>query len=172
MGKRLFVLLAVLFLTASLTYGQNRIAVSSVSGKPGSEVKVSLTVSSDRPVAGIQFNLLFDQRCLEIKSAANGREVKTWNLIGLNAETVKEANKKGKLPVSLVDFSLNKPIAAGKDREVFVVTFFIKPGVAEKPLAIVLDNYSLADNQARDIVVEPMNGEVKVVKPAAAKGKP
>jgi hypothetical protein len=172
MGKRLFILLAVLFLTVSLTYGQNRVAVSSVSGKPGSEVRVPVTVTSDRPVAGIQFNLLFDQRCLEIKSAANGAQVKTWNLIGLNAETVKEANKKGKLPVSLVDFSLSKPIAAGKDREVFMVTFFIKPGVAGKPLAIRLDSYSLADDQARDIVVEPMNGEVKVVNQAAVKGKP
>jgi hypothetical protein len=172
MGKRLFIFLAVLFLTSTLIYGQNRITVSSVSGKAGSEVQLPVTVTSDRPVAGIQFNLLFDRMGLEIKSAANGAQVKTWNLIGLNAETIKEANKTGKLPVSLVDFSLSKPMARGKDREIFVVTFFIKPGVAGKQLAVRLDDYSLADDQARDIVVEPMNGEVKVVKSAAVKGKP
>ena len=158
MRKSLFISVLSLILTAALAYGQNSINVGSVTGDPGADVTVNITVTSDKNVAGASFTVVFDQTKLQITTAVGGADAAAMTPVGVD---VAAANSDGSLEVSLVDFSFSSPVAAGTDKQLYVVTFTID-AAASGEIPVELDGVSLSDESAGDIAVAIVNGAVTV----------
>jgi len=158
MRKSLFISVLSLILTAALAYGQNSINVVSVTGDPGADVTVKITVTSDKNVAGATFTVVFDQTKLQVKATAGGADAAAMTPVGV---VIDDANSDGSLEVSLVDFSFSNPVAAGTDKELYVVTFTID-AAASGEIPVELDGVSLSDEAAGDIAVTVTDGAVTV----------
>ena len=156
MRKSLFISVLSLILTAAFAYGQNSIKVVSVTGDPGADVDVKITVTSDKNIAGASFTVNFDQTKLQVKAVANGADAAAMTPVGVDAAA---ANSDGSLEVSLVDFTFANPIAAGTDKELYVVTFTID-AAASGEIPVELTGVSLSDETAGDIAVTVENGSV------------
>ena len=135
---------------------QNEIVVDKVTGDPGSDVTVKVTVTSDKNIAGASFTVNFDQTKLQIKEVANGADAAAMTPVGVDDAA---ANSDGSLEVSLVDFTFANPIAAGTDKELYVVTFTID-AAASGEIPVELTGVSLSDETAGDIAVTVENGSV------------
>ena len=146
-------------LSTGLAFGQNSISVGSAQGEPGSEVTVAVKVTSNEDVAGISFALSFDPSRLQIKGTANGFDAAAMTPVGVDAAA---ANSNGTLKVSLVDFSFANPVAAGENREIYVVTFTIAAGAAEGEIPLELSGTSVSNPAGSDIPVTVNNGAVTV----------
>ncbi|MBN2290668.1 MAG: hypothetical protein JXQ83_15140, partial [Candidatus Glassbacteria bacterium] len=149
---------ACLLLGAGTAFAQNNITVGTVQGTPGSEAAVAITVTSGEPVAGISFDLSFDPAKLQIKSVSNGAATTGMTPVGVNTG---EANTSGTLKVSLVDFSFSNPVAAGTDKEVYLVTFTVSAD-ADGEIPVELSNTSLSNPSGGDIPAVVNNGKVVV----------
>jgi len=157
MKRSIFMLFALSFIIGfGPAQAQNKIVVGDVTGDPGADVTVNITVTSDKNVAGASFTVLFDQTKLQIKTADKGADAAAMTPVGVD---VAAANSDGSLEVSLVDFSFSNPVAAGADKELYVVTFTID-AAASGEIPVELDAVSLSDESAGDIAVDIVNGVV------------
>jgi len=100
---------------------QNKIVVDDVTGDPGADVTVAITVTSENNIAGAEFVVSFDQTKLQVKEAAKGADAGGLNPWGVMV--IDSANADGTLEVSLIDLTLMSPMEAGEDKELYVVTF-------------------------------------------------
>jgi len=154
----LLCLAAMLLIFPRDQWAQNNIKVVSVGGTPGSDVTVRITATSDRNIAGIIFTVNFDQTKLQIKETANGADAANMTPVAVD---VTAANANGLLEVGLVDFTFANLVAAGTDKELFVITFTID-AAASGTIPIILGKVSAADETATDILMSIINGAVYV----------
>ena len=158
MKKSLLMSFMALMLTAAFAFGQNTLTIGSAEGEAGANVSVAVTVSSSVGVAGASFTVTFDQASLQVASVANGSSATAMTQVGTD---IAGANGSGKLVISLVDFSFSNPIAAGDNKEVFVVNFTIASG-ASGSLDLGLTEVSMSDANAGDIAVTVSGGAITV----------
>ncbi|MEA1996202.1 MAG: cohesin domain-containing protein [Gemmatimonadota bacterium] len=158
MKKSLLISLFGLLLTTAFAFGENTMTVVSVTGDPGADVVVAINVTSDKNIAGTQFDVNFDQTKLQIKEAGNGTDAATMTIVGLT-DAITAANTSGKLSASQVDFTFSSPVAAGENKQLFVITFTIAAD-ASGVIPVTLTGVSLSDESAGSITVTAVDGAV------------
>ena len=148
----------------------NLLWVQDASGAAGavSTVKVLLTVDQD--LSGAQFDLVFDQSKLQIKSLTeNGVSLGSGAgglvIPVLDEDAVTAANSQGTLVVMMVDTTLAAPLTAGTEKELLSVKFTVDADEEVGDVPITLANVSLAtvvEEAAVDVEVSTQDGKVTV----------
>ena len=158
----------VLLLTLSFIIGfgsaraQNKIMVDNVTGDPGADVIVKVTITSDKNIAGADFVVSFDQTKLQVKEAAKGADTGGINPYGV--VDIESANADGTLEVGLIDFTTLSPMEAGEDKELYVVTFTID-AAASGVIPVEFTVIAFSDDAAALIAFDVEDGSVTVSAP-------
>jgi formylglycine-generating enzyme required for sulfatase activity len=139
---------------------ENNIKITDGTGSRGSDVTLQVLATSDRDIVGASFDLAFDVSMLQVKSVSLGSANSTMRL----STNVEEANTSGILKVSMVDFSISNPVAAGTDREILLVTYTISAD-ASGDTPLTLSNLELSDESAGNIPASAVEGTVFVETP-------
>ncbi len=141
---------------------QNKIVVDDVTGDPGADVTVAITVTSENNIAGAEFVVSFDQTKLQVKEAAKGADAGGLNPWGVMV--IDSANADGTLEVSLIDLTLMSPMEAGEDKELYVVTFTINEA-ASGVIPVGVTVVAFSDDAAAIIALDVEDGSVTVSAP-------
>ncbi|HUU26263.1 MAG TPA: cohesin domain-containing protein [archaeon] len=139
----------------------NKLKVTDAAASSGSDVVVKVQATTDKDFIGVLFDLLFDVTKLQIKNVKAGTDSAGLILVGVDSSAISRANSSGKIGVSFIDLNLSNPVAAGTDRELLVVTFTAVEG-AEGEVAVTLDNVSVSDDKAQEIVFALEGGTVTI----------
>lgn len=148
----------------------NLLWVQDASGAAGtvSTVKVLLTVDQD--LYGAQFDLVFDQSKLQIKTLAEdgvkiGAGAGGLVIPVLDEDAVTTANSQGTLVVMMVDTTLAAPLTAGTEKELLSVKFAVDEDAEIGDVPITLANVSFAsvvEEAAVEVEVSTQDGTVTV----------
>ncbi|MEA2062168.1 MAG: cohesin domain-containing protein, partial [Gemmatimonadota bacterium] len=139
----------------------NTLKVTDATGAAGADVAVKVLATVDKDVGGAGFKVNFDKAKLQIVTAVKGSDASSMSAIGVAAADIATANDNGVLAVSLLDITLAAPMAAGTDKEMFVITFTIAAD-ASGDVPVTLTDVSLSDPLASTIVVTVSDGKVTV----------
>jgi flagellar hook capping protein FlgD/cohesin domain-containing protein len=124
-------------------------------------VPLQVLMTSAVDVAGVGFEVSFDQTKLQIESAALGEDAGGLNTV-IPVE-IDSANVNGVLSVNLADLTLVSPVAAGSDLEIYIVTFKAPADATEGDvIPVTLSGVSISDTAAVSISVKTVNGSVTI----------
>jgi Cohesin domain/Dockerin type I domain len=157
--KRSFIILLSLcsFMSFGTASAQNVITAAAVSGEPGIDVVLAITVTTENNIAGAEFQVTFDQTMLQIKETADGADA---NGVASVLVEIEDANSTGTLAVQMIDATTN-PLTSGTDKELFVITFTIDAD-ASGEIPIVLADAVFSDELGASTDPTIVNGSVTV----------
>ena len=138
--------------------GESYLWIADVNAVPGSEIVVPVYLNSEIDVAGISFEVGFNNENLKLVSVTNGSSASELTQLGTD---ISQANSNGELSVSLVDFTFDNAVPEGRDREVLLLSFAISPD-AEGQETLSLTDAKLSDPGAEDIISEVRGGTIYI----------
>lgn len=162
--SRIIAVLAAALICAGQVFAQSSLKVVNATGAAGSDVTVKVTLTSDKNIAGAEFQMQFDPAKLTFKQAAKGSAAAALYMtdpaVPVAGQQTVGADS-SKLHFQLIDSTRANSIASGTDREVVLVTFTIKAG-ASGSIPLTLSGASLSDAAGAAVTVTTTNGEVTV----------
>ena len=162
--SRIFAILAATLICAGQAFAQSSLKVVNATGAAGSDVTVKVTLTSDKNIAGAEFQVQFDPARLTFKQAAKGAAAAALHMTDPVVPTAGQqtvGSDSSKLQFQLIDSTRANSIASGTDREVVLITFTIKTGVSGS-IPLTLTGASLSDAAGAAVTVTTANGEVTV----------
>jgi hypothetical protein len=162
--SRIIVILAAALICTGQAFAQSSLKVVNATGAAGSDVTVKVTLSSDKNIAGAEFQVQFDPARLTFKQAAKGSAAAAFYMTDPVVPTAGQqtvGSDSSKLHFQLIDSTRANSIASGTDREVVLITFTIKTGVSGS-IPLTLSGASLSDAAGAAVTVTTTNGEVTV----------
>ena len=148
----------------------NLLWVQDVTSAAGAVTTVKVLLTVDQDLYGAQFDLVFDQTKLQIKTLAEdgvslGSGAGGLVVPVLDEDAVTAANSAGTLVVMMVDTTLADPLTAGEEKELLKVKFAVDADAEIGEVPITLANVSLAsvvEEEAVDVEVSTQDGTLTI----------